>query len=153
MIKVFFTAVILASCFVVSQQINDVDATATQPADPKQVLVLNEKPVQTTTKSTSTAPASWNFFQLVFCFGKIPSETEYTDVYGLKIGAPGCDGKGTDTEVETSVFASATDTVNGVSSSVLVATSKNVTGLQGSVVNYSEKINGLQFGVVNMAKS
>jgi hypothetical protein len=139
--KMFLAAVILASCFVADQQINAADSTAAQLA---QALTVQTQP-------STVQKADWDFFQLGFWFG-IPSETEYTDVYGLKVGAPGCGGQGTVNGVETSVFASGTDHVNGVSSSVLVATSKHVKGFQGSVVNYCDDVDGVQLGVFNMAK-
>ena len=142
--KMFLAAVIMAFCFVAAQQINATDTKAAQLGQ-----------TQTVKTQPSTTPAQktdWDFFQLGFWFG-IPSETEYTDVYGLKVGAPGCGGKGTVNGVETSVFASGTDHVNGISSSVLVATSKYVKGFQGSVVNYCDNVDGVQLGVFNMAKN
>ena len=141
--KMFLSAVIAASCFVAVQQINADDPTAVRPV---------QKPnMQTKPSNTDVQKTDWDFFQLGFWFG-IPSETEYNDVYGVKVGAPGCGGKGTVNGVETSVFASGTDHVNGVSSSVLVATSKYVKGFQGSIVNYSDNVDGVQLGVFNMAK-
>lgn len=141
--KMFLTAVVLATCFVAAQQINAADLPADQPDQ-----------WQTKQAQPSTAAAQktdWDFFQLGFWFG-IPSQTENTDVYGVKVGAPGCGGKGTVTGVETSVVASGTDHVNGISSSVLVATSKHVKGFQGSVVNYCDTVDGVQLGILNMAK-
>jgi hypothetical protein len=140
--KTFLAAAIVASCFVSAQQIS---ATSAAQSD-VQTLPEQTQPVTTTEQKTN-----WDFFQLGFWFG-IPSETEYTDVYGIKVGAPGCGGKGTVNGIETSVFASGTDHVNGVSSSVLVATSKQVKGFQGSIVNFCDDVDGVQLGVFNMAK-
>lgn len=142
--KMFLAAVILASCFVIAGQ--QIDADSSFADQPHQAMTTKTQPSRPAVKK-----ADWDFFQLGFWFG-IPSETEYNDVYGLKVGAPGCGGKGTVNGVETSVFASGTDRVNGVSSSVLVATSKQVKGFQGSIVNYCDDVDGVQLGVLNMAK-
>lgn len=143
--KTFLITILLAVCFIANQQLNAADSTTAQVTD-------NTQPLTVQTQPSAQKSKTWDFFQLGFWYG-IPSETEYTDVYGLKVGAPGCGGKGIVNGIETSVFTSGTDNVNGVSSSVLVATSKHVIGFQGSVVNYCDDVDGVQLGIVNMAKS
>lgn len=93
----------------------------------------------------------WDFFQLGVWFDT-PSSTADSNVYGIKVGAPFCSGTGTVSGVETAVFCGATDNINGLQACILASVSKHVDGMQFSIVNYVEEVNGLQLGVVNVAK-
>lgn len=115
-----------------------------------QAPVVQQQPVQV--KPTPPANSDkWDFFQLGFWFG-VPTQTNATDVSGMKLGIPACGGMGYVYGLETSVCASGTDYVKGVQCSLLLDVSKKVTGVQGAVINYSETVEGLQLGVLNFAK-
>lgn len=81
-----------------------------------------------------------------------PSETKYTDVYGIKVGAPICSGDGKVAGLETAVFCGATRRVDGLSACILWSDVKEMNGIQFSIANIAEKVGGLQLGVFNYAK-
>ncbi len=97
-------------------------------------------------------PGDWDFFQLTFLPG-IPSYPDDSKVCGLKLGAPMSDGKGEVDGWELAVFSSTTDNVDGLQSAGLCDIAKDLCGMQFSIVNYSEKTDGLQLGIVNMSES
>ncbi|MCP3968637.1 MAG: hypothetical protein GY750_20170 [Lentisphaerae bacterium] len=97
-------------------------------------------------------PKPWDFFQLGFWFG-IPPQTEYSDVYGIRVGVPFCGGQGHVYGVETAIFCGGTDYVNGVQACIMVSKSKKVVGFQGAIVTYADEVEGLQLGILNMAKN
>ena len=139
---ILFGCAIAASAQEITSETSKPDSTAIQ----KQPI-----PAQQTTQTPANTGV-WDFFQIGFWFG-VPSETETTDVCGIKLGIPSCGGSAHVYGLETSVCASGTDYVKGVQSSLLVDVSKEVTGLQGGVINYCETVHGLQLGVLNMAKN
>lgn len=108
-------------------------------------------PAAASAPSTCAAPVEWDFFQLGLWFD-VPSSMTDSLICGIKVGAPFCAGKGTVNGLETAVFCGATDNINGLQACVLASVSKQVDGMQFSIVNYTEKISGLQLGVVNVAK-
>ena len=137
----------LFGCAMVAQSQETANDTSKLQAP---VVQQQSAPVQ----EQSVAPADtakWDFFQLGFWFG-VPSQTETSDVCGMKLGVPSCGGSGHVYGLETSVCASGTDYVKGVQCSLLVDVSKKVTGVQGAVINYCETVKGLQLGVLNFAK-
>jgi hypothetical protein len=93
---------------------------------------------------------AWDFFEIGFFFGA-PASTQNSQICGIKIGAPLCDGQGVVNGVETAVFCGATDNINGAQACILASISKKLEGLQFSIVNVGEVVNGLQLGVVNCA--
>ncbi|MDD5728482.1 MAG: hypothetical protein PHV59_07970 [Victivallales bacterium] len=102
--------------------------------------------------ATAKSKEKWDFIQPCFWFG-VPTSTATTDVYGVKVGAPFCSGTGVVTGVETAVICGATDNINGLQACIIFSKSKRINGVQFSIVNYCEEVNGLQLGVVNVAKS
>lgn len=99
----------------------------------------------------ATVEEVWDFFELGIWFG-VPTSTLTSNICGIKVGAPFCSGSGKVHGVETAVFCGATDNVSGVQACILTAVSQNVKGMQFSIVNYGTDVNGLQLGVVNIAK-
>jgi hypothetical protein len=113
-------------------------------------------------KQEASAPAApackpaaiekWESIQFGFWFG-FPPSTQKNNVCGIKIGAPFCDGPVKVSGLETALFSGATDTINGVQACVLVAVSKQLEGLQFSIVNIGKTVKGLQLGIINIAQS
>ncbi|MFA7230473.1 MAG: hypothetical protein WC071_04325 [Victivallaceae bacterium] len=129
-----------------------VPAAKTEPAIVVPVKA-ESAPVVTAVKiETATAKPEWDFIQFGFWFG-FPSQTQNTNVYGVKIGAPFCSGKETVAGVETALFCGATDNIEGVQACVITSISKKVSGFQGSIVNICDEVNGVQFGIFNQAKT
>ena len=93
----------------------------------------------------------WDFFSLALWFD-VPYSTSYSNVCGIKIGAPFCSGKGVVRGLETAVFCGATDHIQGMQACILVSKSEKVSGMQFSIVNYATEISGLQLGVVNVSQ-
>ena len=114
------------------------------------VQALEEK--TKTQKAPAVSDEKWDFIQLGIWFG-FPTSTKHMKVNGVKIGAPFCSGTGVVTGVEGAVLCGASDTVKGVQASGVMSKSKCVDGLQFSIINYSPEVNGLQLGILNMAKS
>ena len=103
------------------------------------------------TKCAKKKSEKWDFIQPCFWFG-VPTSTATTDVYGVKVGAPFSSGTGVVTGIETAVICGATDNINGLQACIIFSKSKKLNGLQFSIINYCEEVNGLQLGVVNVAK-
>ncbi len=94
----------------------------------------------------------WDFFQLVFLPG-IPSYAENSLVYGWKLGAPISDGYNKVCGLESAIFSSMTDNVDGMQTSGLFVLSKKMNGLQFSPVNVAnEQLEGCQLGLVNYSE-
>lgn len=139
---------VLFGCAVILQAQEVANDTSTLQAP----VVQQQQSISIQTQpSVPAGTVKWDFFQLGFWFG-VPSQTDKSDVCGMKLGVPACGGVGHVYGLETSVCASGTDYVKGVQCSLLVDVSKKVTGVQGAVINYSEVVNGLQVGVLNFAK-
>ncbi len=146
--KTLLLLAVLFGCVVMAQAEEIANSTSKL-----QTPVAQQQPVQAQNQSSVSADTGkWDFFQLGFWFG-VPTQTNATDVNGMKLGIPACGGVGHVYGLETSVCASGTDYVKGVQCSLLVDVSKKVTGVQGAVINYSETVDGLQLGVLNMAKN
>ena len=95
----------------------------------------------------------WTFFQLGF-FPEIPGNTMYSNVYGIKLGAPMVCGYGRVYGVEPSFLYSGTDYVKGIQAAwVGFSDAKEVYGLQASMgVCMADKVWGIQTGAVCIAK-
>ncbi len=111
--------------------------------------------------------SEWTFFQLGF-FPGVPGSTDYSNVYGMKLGAPMVSGYGRVYGIEPSIFYSGTDYVKGIQASwfgpaigknieglhasCVTCIADEVTGIEGSVVNVTDNFVGLQAGAVNVTK-
>ncbi len=94
---------------------------------------------------------SYEIFQLGLWFDQ-PTDTKYTDVYGLKVGAPICSGDGSVYGIETAVICGATREVNGLSACILWSDVELMNGIQFSIVNVAKKCAGMQLSVLNFAE-
>lgn len=109
----------------------------------------------------------WTFFQLGFWFD-VPSYTQTSNVYFLKLGCPTSSGIGRVKGNELAIFWAGTDYVEGLQSSFIVCENKRMDGVQASAgfcrsreklnglqacagLNMSETTNGFQPGIVNIA--
>jgi hypothetical protein len=81
-----------------------------------------------------------------------PSETRYTDVFGVKVGAPICSGDARVAGIETAVICGATRRVDGLSACILWSDVKEMNGIQFSIANIAEMVCGFQLGIFNYAK-
>lgn len=101
-------------------------------------------------------PEGWTPFQLVFYPG-MPSYSETSKVYGLKLGVPATGGNGSVTGIEASFLYSGTRVVEGIQASWFGPAlsygmgpdgkGAEVYGLQaGPVMAFTHTINGLQVG-------
>lgn len=93
----------------------------------------------------------WEFFELVIMPG-VPSSSLNSKIYGVKVGAPISSGNGIVDGVEAALFTAMTANVNGFQTAVFFTESQKMNGLQFSIVNYAEDVGGVQLGVVNMAQ-
>lgn len=94
----------------------------------------------------------WTFFQIGFLPG-VPGCTDYSNVYGLKLGAPLVAGYGRVCGLEPSFFYSGTNYIYGVQASWFgPSISREVEGFQASgAVNITHKMTGCQAGTSNVA--
>lgn len=112
---------------------------------------VKPKIVQARKTQTIDPPEKWDFLQFGVWFNT-PSATKNSNVYGIKIGAPVCSGRGTVKGIETAVLCGATDNITGLQACILTSVSQQFAGLQFSIVNYAANVDGLQLGIVNIAK-
>ncbi|UDQ98150.1 hypothetical protein AAEX28_14360 [Lentisphaerota bacterium WC36G] len=101
-------------------------------------------------KQVEQRDIKWDFVQVGFLFN-VPKITQKVDVYGLKFGLPMCGGDSKVTGIETAVFAGATQRVIGLQACTFASISKHLTGVQFSIVNYCDDLDGIQVGVANFA--
>lgn len=92
----------------------------------------------------------WTFINLQF-FPGVPSDAEYTQTNGVKVGAPITTGEAPVYGVDVAVLWAATEEVTGLQCSLIACDGNEVTGLQFSLVNMSVTVRGLQLGIVNYA--
>ena len=87
----------------------------------------------------------WSLLQVGFWFD-FPTNTQNSDVYGLKVGMPISGGHGTVNGIEVGWFASCTDNVNGLQVNWVYCQSRCLNGIQSSflVCRNTEFLNGLQ---------
>ena len=108
-------------------------------------------------KNDAVAPANaqtlndWEFFELVFVPGT-PSSSLNSKIYGVKVGAPISSGNGIVDGVEASLFASLTANVKGFQTAGFYVDARKMSGLQFSIVNFAEELEGVQLGILNMTE-
>jgi hypothetical protein len=95
--------------------------------------------------------SEWDFFELVFVPG-VPSSSINSKIYGLKVGAPISSGNGIVDGVEASLFTSMTANMNGFQTAGFYVDAQKMNGLQFSIVNFAEDLGGVQLGIVNMTQ-
>ncbi len=100
-------------------------------------------------KSDTQEYQSWEFIQIGFCVG-MPSNQDTARATGIRIGAPISGGTAAVDGLEAAVLGAASDKVNGVQFSI-VNVSKEVNGIQLGLVNVGGIARWLQLGVVNVA--
>ena len=93
----------------------------------------------------------WEFFSLSFIPG-VPSDAETRTVCGIKVGVPISTGVAPVYGVEAGVFWAGTDDVAGIQCSLIGTMSKAVAGLQFALLNITDRMAGLQLGIVNIAE-
>jgi hypothetical protein len=93
----------------------------------------------------------WEFFELAFVPG-VPSSSVNSKIYGVKVGAPISSGNGIVDGVEASLFTSMTDNVNGFQTAGFYVDTQKMNGLQFSIVNSADDLGGVQLGIVNMTQ-
>ncbi len=96
----------------------------------------------------------WTFFQIGFLPG-FPQGTNYSNVYGIKLGAPMVSGTGSRVYgIEPSLLFSGSDYVYGIQAGWFGATkAKQVWGLQANcMVNVADEVIGFEPGLVNVTK-
>jgi hypothetical protein len=153
--KKLLIAALVLSGFVFAAQAQQTAPKAAKKAQAVTVTKNTKTQINKQTPAPKAQPAEeveWDFIQLGFWFG-VPSQTEYTAVYGVKVGAPMCSGKGQVYGVETAVICGASDNVTGVQACIICSKSKKVVGFQGAIVNICDVVEGLQLGIFNRAKS
>ena len=93
----------------------------------------------------------WEFIQLGIWYG-VGSNQNEADVYGLRLGLPVCGGNTTVSGIELGVLGASSFQVNGFQFAPFAAISNKINGLALSITNFADRVNGVQIGVVNVAK-
>ena len=109
--KMLIMCALISFCFVLPAE----DQQAAKPAAPAAV--------KTEAVKAPAVSEKWDSVQFGFWFG-FPPSTQRNNVGGIKIGAPFCDGPLKVSGLEAALFCGATDNIEGVQASVLVAVSK-----------------------------
>ena len=94
----------------------------------------------------------WDFFGLVL-FPGTPSDSNHTNVGGLRFGLPVSGGDSSVYGIETAIFCCASKEVRGLQTAPLFCVSTNIKGIQASPVNVADDVVGMQFGLVNISKN
>ncbi len=104
-------------------------------------------------KKDAAAPVlnDWEFFELAIMPG-VPSSSLNSKIYGVKAGLPISSGNGIVDGVEAGLFASMTANMNGFQTAPFYVESQKMNGLQFSIVNSAEEVGGVQLGIVNMTQ-
>lgn len=137
--KSMILSLMIAVCMTANMFAQDV-AAAKQPVNKDATAQVQAKPLN-----------DWEFFELVFVPGA-PSSSLHSKIYGVKVGAPISSGNGIVDGVEASVFTSLTANVCGFQTAGFYVDAQKMNGLQFSIVNYAEELCGVQLGIVNMSK-
>ncbi len=126
----------------------------------RRLAVILMLTVLTIVGSRAAAPAAqpekaapepgWDLFQLVF--PGLPSDLNLTNVAGFKIGAPFCLSDNRVCGVEASFLGSGSQQVDGIQLSGICALTETTNGVQIAPVTVADRCNGVQIGVVNVAK-
>ncbi|MBQ4107422.1 MAG: hypothetical protein IJC73_07595 [Lentisphaeria bacterium] len=91
----------------------------------------------------------WSIVQLGLLPGE-PTATRHSSTYGVKVGAPICDGAPV-VGVEAALLYAGSRSVTGFQGSLITADCDDLTGLQFSLVNFVRDCAGLQLGLFNYA--
>lgn len=140
-----------------------VQPAAAKPAAAQPVVVqpvVVEEVVVTETVVPQAAPApscccpvkDWTVFQVGFLPG-VPEVDRTVGVAGVKAGLPLSDGQATVRGVDASFFGSGASRVTGAQISSAAVWADKVEGLQLAPVTVAKRCDGLQFGVVNVART
>jgi hypothetical protein len=123
-------------------------AQAAQPAQPAPSL---PNPVKDSEGNAPAATDQWSFIQIGL-FPRVPGCTQYSNVYGLKLGLPMVDGNGRVYGVEPSFLYSGTSYVIGFQGSWFgPAIAREVVGVQGGPGSaVARKVCGVQGGAVSV---
>lgn len=127
--------------------------TATVFADKGEDATAAKQPVKNEVAAPAKAQSlnEWEFFELVFVPGA-PSSSLNSKIYGVKVGAPISSGNGIVNGVEASLFTSLTANVSGFQTAGFYVDAQKMKGLQFSIVNFAEDLNGVQLGILNMTQ-
>ncbi len=98
---------------------------------------------------TQTMP--WDFVQIGFWEG-FPTNQNTAICAGVRIGVPVCGGDAVCDGFELGLLGAAGSQVNGLQIGVLATDSDLVNGVTVAPVNVCDSVNGLQIGIVNVAK-
>lgn len=93
----------------------------------------------------------WDIVQIGIWDGLGPNQNQ-VDVYGVRAGLPVCGGTTRVIGAEIGILGAATDEVGGFQWGVLAAVSKKISGVALGIFTKSVTVNGVQIGVVNVAK-
>lgn len=93
----------------------------------------------------------WDIIQIGLWRG-VGTNQNIVDVYGVRAGLPVCGGKASVNGLEIGLLGAGTDEVNGFQWGVLGAVSEKIRGLALGLVTVSATVNGVQIGIVNIAR-
>lgn len=93
----------------------------------------------------------WEFLQLGIWYG-VGSNQNEADVYGFRIGLPVCGGNTAVSGIELGILGASSFQVNGLQLAPFATIANKVNGLALSITNFADRVNGVQIGVVNVAK-
>ena len=95
---------------------------------------------------------AWDFFGIVFVPG-VPSSSDETNIGGLRVGLPVSGGEAKVAGIEFAAAACWSKDIIGVQTAPLFCVAESVSGVQASPVAIADNVDGLQFGLVNVADS
>lgn len=101
--------------------------------------------------ANESEPKPWDIIQIGIWDGLGPNQNQ-VDVYGVRAGLPVCGGAAKVIGAEIGILGAATDEVGGFQWGVLAAISKKITGVTLGIFTKSVTVNGVQIGIVNVAK-
>lgn len=93
----------------------------------------------------------WDFFGVVFIPG-VPSSSNDSNIGGIRVGLPISGGTNEMCGIEVGAACCWTQDVSGIQTAPLFCIAETVNGLQASPVTVADKVNGMQFGIVNISK-
>lgn len=139
---------ILMTVFVLTFALISVQAQQ-QTATPAPAVKQTTAPAAQRTPVDS--PADWDFFGFVL-FPGVPSNAEWSRVYGIKLSPTVSAGYGIVGGLELAAAACMTENVDGVQLAPLFNSAKDIDGFQASIANVAEKMTGIQLGIVNVSE-
>lgn len=93
----------------------------------------------------------WEFLQLGIWYG-VGSNQNEADVYGFRIGLPVCGGNTSVSGIELGILGASSAQVNGLQLAPFATIAGKINGLSLAIANLADTVNGVQIGVVNVAK-